>query len=125
MIDINIAFEVNKLKRLLKSHGNDYNFTIQEVNEFKEKRDSSTVLNIRGIYHEMYYETNSAVAVRNMDGSRIQKVPVPMILTLWEYTPGLSIDSITSINGKTYKVAGVNNIQEQNAIADIRLEVIQ
>lgn len=119
---INKSFEVYKLRRELKRSGIDYAFKRKGTNEFGEPSDELTPLGtIRGLYHE----ENSNIQITTGDTTRVRTKKIPMILCLYEDAAslGLRVDDQLAINGKTFKVTGIVNIQEWNLLDDISLEV--
>ena len=120
---INTKFEVYKIKRELKRSGIDYEFKRTRKNEFGESTNEVTfVVKLKGLYHEQ----NGSVQITTGDTTRVRTKKVPMILCLYEDTASLilQIGDIVEINGKTFKVTGVVNIQEWNLISDVSLEVV-
>lgn len=133
---VNKDFEAYKLKRELKRSGIDYEFKRKGMNEFGEPSDELVPIGvIRGLYHE----ENSNIQITTGDTTRIRTKKIPMILCLYEDATflgsdnesaldekefGLKVDDQVVINGKTFKVTGIVNIQEWSIIGDISLEVI-
>ena len=133
---INTQFEAYKIKRELKRSGIDYEFKRSGVNDFGEPVGELVPIGvIRGLYHE----ENSNIQITTGDTTRIRTKKIPMILCLYEDTTslgsdnepaldekefGLKVDDQVVINGKTFKVTGIVNIQEWSIIGDISLEVI-
>ena len=133
---VNKDFEAYKLKRELKRSGIDYEFKRKGMNEFGEPSGELVPIGvIRGLYHE----ENSNIQITTGDTTRIRTKKIPMILCLYEDTTslgsdneptlnekelGLKVDDQVIINGKTFKVTGIVNIQEWSIIGDISLEVI-
>jgi hypothetical protein len=133
---INTRFEAYKLKRELKRSGIDYEFQRLGANDFGEPDDEPTVVgSLKGLYHEQ----NSNIEITTGDTTRVRTKKIPMILCLFDDTTslgsdnepaldekelGLKVDDQVVINGKTFKVTGIVNIQEWSIIGDISLEVI-
>lgn len=120
---VNTAFEAYKLKRELKRSGIDYEFKRKEKNQFGEPDDSkrpSVVGSLVGVYHEQ----NSNVEITTGDTTQVRTKKIPMILCLYEDAASLalSVGDMVAINGKTFKLTGIVNVQEWNIIADISLE---
>jgi len=125
---MNTKFEAYKLQRELDQSGKDYDFFRPVKNAFGEPTaEKEKVGSLNGLYHEVNYfvktETSEASTVR---GSRGRPMVQPMILCLYESAVAcdLKFGDSTVINGKTFKVTGVQNIQEWSIIADISLEVV-
>lgn len=93
------------------------------MNDFKEPTEEETKIGeLQGLYHEQ----SSHVKVTTGDTTQIRSKKIPMILCLYDdfVMLDLKMGDKVKINGKTYKVTGVVNIQEWNIIADVSLEVI-
>lgn len=120
---INTKFEAYKIKRELKRSGIDYELKRAKKNDFGEPVEEISIV---GKFKGLYHEQNGAVQITTGDTTQIRTKKVPMILCLYEDTAflALQIGDIININAKTYKVAGVVNIQEWNLISDISLEVV-
>lgn len=118
------SFEENKLRRLIKTHGTQFNFTRKEKNQFGEV-DETALLTVNKIYG-VYHEQNSYVSVSHATGTRSQSKPIPMVLTLWKEVVAnpVKIDDLVCHNNLNYRVSGITNIQEGNYGADISLELV-
>jgi hypothetical protein len=127
---MNTQFEANKLRRQLDRSGKTYDFFRLQKNNFGEpdrEADAEKVGTVLGLYHEINYHVKLAphetATVRQTPGRPIKQ---PSLLCLYESVTEckLQFGDYTIINGKTYKVVGVTNVQEWNIIADISLEVV-
>lgn len=117
---VNKKFECYKIEREIKRSGQSYIFNRLERNGFKELTGNIEVVKtIQGLYHEQ----NSAIQITTGDTTQIRTKKIPMILCLFDETKELQVEDVVAINGKTFRVTGVVNIQEWNIIADISLEV--
>lgn len=120
---VNTKFEAYKIKRELKRSGIDYEFKRADKNDFGEPvGELKFIGRLVGIYHEQ----NSTVQITTGDTTQFRNKKVPMILCLYDDAASLDLQvgDIVNINAKTFKVAGVTNIQEWNLISDISLEVV-
>lgn len=118
---INTKFEAYKIKRELKRSGKSYKILRNKENQFGEPtEESKEVAKVLGLYHEQ----NSNIQVTTGDTTQVRTKKIPMILCLWDDTTSLLVGDYVVINGKTFKVTGVVNIQEWNIIGDISLEVV-
>lgn len=116
-------FQTNKIERLLKAQGQQFNFVRKGKNEFGEtdNTDLPQISTLVGVYHEQ----NSYISLSESEASVIPSKPIPMILTTYQrYKNTLVLpDDKVSINGRNFKVTGITNIQEGNYGIDISLEV--
>ena len=120
---VNKKFEIYKVKREIKKSGIEFEFERPKSNAFKEYTDRSTSLGkLRGLYHEQ----NGHIQSTPSDAAQVRTKKIPAILCLHEDVALLDLRNgdVVKINSKTFKVTGIVNIQEWNAIADISLEVV-
>lgn len=112
-------FLKNKVSRLLNTQGKDYLFTSVAVDEYNQPIDGEP-LTIKGVYHEK----NSFITLSVSDAAQVQRKKSPMILTLLDDTvKKLKQGDKVTINGGSYKVAGVLDLQNYGVVADISLEM--
>lgn len=119
---INTKFETYKLRRELKRSGIDYKFLRAVPNKFGEPSDKYEEVGvIRGLYHEQ----NGHIQVTTGDTTQVRTKKIPTILCLYDDTTPLKLQTgdVTVINGKTYSVTGIVDVQNWNVFADISLEV--
>lgn len=114
-------FQLNKVRRLVKTQGQAFEFTREQLNDFGEPTDESVTLTIKGVYHE----TASYLTKTAMEATTIKQKPSPMILCLWEEANKLKPFDVLAFNGKNYTINGVKNIDEANIIGDVSLEEVQ
>lgn len=92
------------------------------MNEFNEKSDElEKVAEIKGVFHN---GSANHIVVVIADNGQAQEKNSPYILTTWFNGSRVQKDDKITINGISYKVTGINNINEYNILADISLEVI-
>lgn len=115
------AFQLNKVRRLIKTQGKLFQFSTPEKNEFEEPTETFKLHEIKGVFHE----TTSYVSKESSDASTIRKKSSPMVLTLWESIGELLHTDKLAFNGRLYRVTGVKNLAEANLVADISLEEVQ
>lgn len=119
---INTKFETYKLRRELKRSGIDYKFLRAVLNKFGEPSDEYEEVGvIRGLYHEQ----NGHIQVTTGDTTQVRTKKIPTILCLYDDTTPLKLQTgdVAMINGKTYSVTGIVDVQNWNVFADISLEV--
>ena len=120
---INTKFEVYKIQRELNRSGIVVDFLRQETNKFKEPiGEPKKVGSILCIYHEQ----NGRIKISTGDTTQVRTKKVPMLLCLHSDVSQVNIQvgDQVKLNGKTFNVTGVINIQEWNLVADISLEVV-
>lgn len=120
---INTKFEAYKILREIKRSGIEVNFLRQETNKFKEPIGEPKPV---GMISCIYHEQNGSVRITTGDTTQVRSKKVPMLLCLYSDTSqiGLQVGDKVKLNGKTFNVTGVTNIQEWNVVADISLEVV-
>lgn len=116
------AFQLNKVRRAIRTMGVSLTFETPQLNEFGEPSGGSSRTEVSGIFHESVFY----VSKNTSEASTTSKKTPPMFLCLWEDCEGITPRlSETRINGKLYKVNGVTNLDQSNLIADISLEEVQ
>lgn len=120
---INTKFEAYKILREIKRSGIEVNFLRQETNKFKEPIGEPKPV---GMISCIYHEQNGSVRITTGDTTQVRSKKVPMLLCLYSDASqiGLQVGDQVKLNGKTFNVTGVTNIQEWNVVADISLEVV-
>ena len=120
---INTKFEVYKIQRELNRSGIVVDFLRQETNKFKEPiGEPKKIGSILCIYHEQ----NGCIKISTGDTTQVRTKKVPMLLCLHSDVSQVNVQvgDQVKLNGKTFNVTGVVNIQEWNLVADISLEVV-
>lgn len=115
------AFQLNKVRRLIKTQGQTFKFDKPGKNEFGEPNGETVSHTIKGVFHE----TTAYASKTTSDASTIRKKSSPMVLTLWESVGELHHKDELTFNGKSYRVNEIKNIAEANLVADISLEEVQ
>lgn len=116
-----LAFQLNKVRRLIHTQGKTFGFKRQGTNDFGEPNGQTVSVDIAGVYHE----TTSFLSKTVTESTTIRQKPSPMILCLWEDAQKILRTDELSFNGKTYKVGEVKNISEASIVGDISLEEVQ
>lgn len=116
-----LAFQLNKVRRLINTQGKSFQFKRRGTNEFGEPNGQTESVNIVGVYHE----TTSFLSKSATEATTIRQKASPMVLCLWEDAQRILHTDELSFNGKSYKVGEIKNISEANIIGDISLEEVQ
>lgn len=116
-----LTFQLNKVRRLIKTQGAVFQFRGRQLNEFNEPIGDSVSVNVRGVYHE----TTSYLSRSAVESTTIRTKASPMILCLWEDVKNIDISFVLNYNGKSYTIGDIKNISEANIVADISLEEVQ
>lgn len=116
-----LAFQLNKVRRLIHTQGKTVSFKRQGTNDFGEPNGQTESVDIVGVYHE----TTSFLSKTATGATTIRQKSSPMILCLWEDAQKILHTDEISFNGKTYKVGEVKNLSEANIVGDISLEEVQ
>ena len=121
----NAAFQLNKIRRLINTQGQEFHFTSLDENEFGEPNGETVSHHVKGVFHETQ-PAFSYVTVETSEGTSTRQRSSPMIMTLWESVGGiLARKNQLKFNGKTYRVNEIKNLLEANLVADISLEEVQ
>lgn len=120
----NGAFQLNKVRRILRTQGIEIVVKIPALNEFNEPTKDTRDVKIKGIFHESV--SHSLQGLNTSEAGTLRKKSSPMLLCLWEDIAEVlhPKDSIF-FNNKTYNISGIQNLGESNLIADISLEEVQ
>lgn len=115
------AFQLNKIRRLINTQGQEFHFTYLGKNEFGEPNGETVSHEIRGVFHEFTEYKSKTTS----EASTIRQKSAPMLLTLWESVRDLHHTDILHFNDKKYQVNEIKNLAEANLVADISLEEVQ
>lgn len=115
------AFQLNKVRRLIKTCGKVFKFSRPGANEFGEPNGETVSHSIKGVFHE----TTSYVSKTTADSSTTRQKSSPKVLTLWEEAKNLLHTDVLTFNEKSYRVNEIKNLAEANLVADISLEEVQ
>lgn len=117
----NAAFQLNKVRRLIRTQGRDFKVTERGKDEFNEPNGTTESFVIKGVYHE----TTSYISKTTAEASTTAKKSCPMVLVLWEDAKDkLSPQKTILFNNRTYRVNAIKNLEEANLVADISLEEV-
>lgn len=111
-------FELNKVARLIRTHGVPYEFHRDVLDEFKEPTGAASKISVNGVYHEQ----SQHLVLTEADAASVRKKQSPYILTLYSQAKGIKQGDYVFINGLKYTVVGMNNIGNWNLALDISLE---
>jgi hypothetical protein len=116
-----VAFQLQKLRRLIKAQGKPFELQVQKTNDFGEPDGKPIAEIIVGVYHE-----TTGYLTREVSGaSAIRKKSSPQVLCLYEDAQKVSVDQKLKFNGRTYRVTEVKNLSEMDLACDISLEEVQ
>lgn len=112
-------FELNKISRLIRVQGVEYNFQRRKLNEFNEPTEEAvSVAIVKGVFHQ----TTKYISIDVADAASVQSKQVPFILALYNDAKDLKQGDFTIINGIKYSVNGLTDIGNWNIAIDISLE---
>lgn len=115
------AFQVNKIRRLIRTQGRLFDFARLGLNEFGEPNGQTELISILGVYHE----TTTYLQKAKVESTTIRTKSSPMILCLWEDAKLLQHTDTLEYNGKLYSVTDIKDVTESGLVADISLEEVQ
>ena len=116
-----LAFQLNKVRRLINTNGTLFRFVKVGEDEFGEPNGQTESVMIKGLYHE----TTSYLSKSSTESTTIKQKSSPMILCLWDDVTKITDGYELQFNGKKYTIGGIKNLSESNIIADISLEEVQ
>ena len=118
---MNVHFDIAKIKRAIKTHGQSFIFSRYALDSYGEPTTNKTQTTVEGLFHQ----TRGYITKNVTDGTIARSAPQPQILTLFsETSASLAIKDEVTYCGQTYTVTGLNNIGNLNAVIDISLEMI-
>lgn len=116
------TFQLNKLRRLIRTQGKPFLFRKQILNKFNEPDGYNESVTIIGVFHELalsWYKSKDT-----NEATSISKRASPMVMILWDEVELIKGDVIVEFNNNTYRVCNINNIGECNLVADVSLEEV-
>lgn len=120
-------FETAKLSRVIRVYGAQYQFMRETLDEFDEPTGEKVLsLAVNGVYHEQ----TSYISLTASDAGIVPKKITPYITILCKDAmdeqgkPKIHQGDFVSVNGKQYKVNGVNNLSNLNIAYDVSLEEV-
>lgn len=114
-----LAFELNKLRRVIRVQGFSYTFKRDVLNDMNEPTGEETnVAVLRGVFHE----TTQHIAVTGSDAASIQSKQVPAIMALYDDAKAIQQGDHVDIGDRVYTVTGVLDVNKWGIAADISLE---
>ena len=114
-------FEQNKVSRLIRTAGVEYEFKRDSLNEFKEPTgEAVSVAVVKGVFHQF----TEHISITGADAASVQSKQVPYILALYADAKDIKQGDYTVINGTKYLVNGVNDVMNWNIVIDISLEAV-
>lgn len=118
---MNIYFDVSTITRAINTHGQEFSFKHHYKNTFGEPDAEFTTITVKGLFHQ----TRGYIQKTTSDGSITRSKPQPQILSLVnEDSSALILDDILEYKDHTYRVTGVNDINNLGIALDISLEMI-
>lgn len=115
------AFQLNKVRRLIKAQGRSVVVTRQERNKFNEPNGEAEIFSVTGVFHE----TTSYLSKTGSDGSTVRAKPSPMLMCLWDDIKKLKHTDQVILNNRTYNIGEIKNLCEADVVGDISLEEVQ
>lgn len=115
----NLAFELHKVEREIKVHGDDYTVNRNELDEYGEATgNSKKVCDVRGLFHI----SKGFVSRSTGDATTTHATGNPMLLCVFDETEQIQCGDWLEINGARYNITDKNNLSEQNIVIDMSLE---
>lgn len=115
------AFQLNALRRAIRTQGRVVDFTLKSTNEFGEPDGEAKTYSVRGVYHE----TTGYLSKTTSGAATIREKSSPQVLLLHEDSLSLIPGMGATFNGKTYELVELKNISELNLVCSASLEEVQ
>lgn len=117
---MNRYFDIASVVRAIRTHGQEFTFKRYNTNDFGEPLAEYTETTIQGLYHQ----TRGYITKSVSDGTISRSKPQPQILTLVDETSkSLLVGDEVEYNEKTYKVTGIDDVNNLGIAIDISLEL--
>ena len=116
-------FQLHKVRRAIRVHGRVIQFVRQLENQFHEPTGETETVEFKALLHEG--KGSVLITKQTADKSVLRSKPSTMLLAEWEDCKSIDHQWQAVINGKTYTIDGIHNLEEANLIADISLEEVQ
>lgn len=117
----NGAFQLNKVRRAIRTQGRRFEVVRPKTNKFNEPTQETESVEFNGIFHE----TTEYKSKTSSDASTMRQRSAPMVLALWEDAQGFHQKDMVKFNGRSYRINEIKNLVEANLVADISLEEVQ
>lgn len=117
----NLKFELYKIAREIKMHGETYHINELVCDEYgKPTGEQKSIVDARGLFH-----TSKGYITENIsDGTKTHSKGQPLLLLKYEDSELIQNGHILEIGSNRYKVVEKNNIQLYNIVCDISLELV-
>ena len=117
---MNIHFDIAKVKRAIRTHGQEFTFKHYGKNNFGEPTGEYTSISLQGLFHQ----TQGYITKNVSDGTISRSKPQPQILTLVSNdATSLTIDDELTYNNTVFRVVGVDDFNKLVVSLNISLEV--
>lgn len=119
-LDHSFQFELYKVQRFIKRWGQIFTFTLAGENSFGEPEGVKVEVSLPGVFHD----NNEYITQDSSDAATIHSKLNTRILCLAKDAAQIQPEMTVVIQGQTYRVTGVRNIENLNLACDISLEVV-
>lgn len=119
-LDHSFQFELYKVQRFIKRWGQTFTFTLAGENSFNEPEGVKVEVSLPGVFHD----NNEYITQDSSDAATIRSKLNTQILCLAKDAAQIQPEMTVVIQGQTYRVTGVRNIENLNLACDISLEVV-
>lgn len=121
MIEHAKKWELSKVTREIKTHGEAYTFSRYKLDSRNERTDETEkIAEIKGLFHTVKSYLTKTVGDGNVTHSKGQ----PVILISYEDGKILSMDDIVTVGDMTYHVTGLNNVEQYGILLEVSLEEV-
>lgn len=119
-MDHSLQFELYKVQRFIKRWGQTFTFTLAGENSFNEPEGVKVEVSLPGVFHD----NNEYITQDSSDAGTIHSKLNTRILCLAKDATQIQPEMTVVIQGQTYRVTGVRNIENLSLACDISLEVV-
>ena len=108
--------QIYTLKRAIQIHGKDAKVLRLGKGPYGSPGELQTVCSVRGLYHT----SHNYLLINTQEGGKIPERNSPMLLLL--YTEEIQMEDIVEMDGKTYKVTGMDDPGGLHLCIDLSLK---
>lgn len=116
-----LAFQLSKIKMLLSTMGKNFVFSRFGKNKYGEPSGHDKDISITGVFHE----NSEFLFNSSADSGKTVNRKQPMILCSTESASQLKQDDIVTLNQKTYKISGFDDLNQMGIAVNVCLEIVQ
>lgn len=116
-----ISFQLSKIRTLLSTMGRTFVFSRPDKNKYGEPTGHTKDISVTGVFHE----NAEFLTLSNADSGKTLNRKQPMIMCLTKASSQLEQGDVVTLNQKTYKISGFDDLNQMGIAVNVCLEIIQ